>query len=655
MTSPIATGGGGTLFELHVDTFFLALLLVRAMPPILTDCQVERIHLQAGHLGWNTDDLLLIGSRPDGGRRQLAIQIKRQFSISRTEKECKKAFADYWNDFKHNDSFNPENDQLALVTLLGTTALLSDFSNLLRCGRSSTDENDFAQRLKYVSKRARDYSGTIRDIIQDTGEDVTEVDHWRFLRVLNVISYDLATPTAGSEASIKSILASTTDDSDPLKCANETWRELLEVSSLGMPNAASYAREDLPESLRNRHSPIEDYGSIQTLRAHSQTTLDGISTKIANSVTIRRDSLVAGFLQSLDERQIVIVAGPSGSGKSALAKSALNALASDHLVLAFKAEEFSVIHIDQMLQRAQVNINAQRLFSILAGQGRVIILVENVERLLESAVRDAFSDLLKLSRSTPNINIILTCRSYSVDIVRSAFIDQTGLPCDIVTVPPLDDQELDEAIQALPILKAPVGNPKLKELLRSPYFLDIASRMDWSQKIDFPGDEREFRLKCWGDVVRNNAVAGSQLPQRREVAFEDLAIRRARALVPYISIEGIDVEAMDALKKDSLVSSPRETDLLAAPAHDVLEDWAILQWLDGLFYLHHNDAKFISDAIAESPAIRRGYRTWLAEILEIDPSQADSFVLSTLNVAPSWWIPSSNYIFAGRLGEFCVT
>ena len=36
------------------------------------------------------------------------------------------------------------------------------------------------------------------------------------------------------------------------------------------------------------------------------------------------------------------------------------------------------------------------LGAILAGQGRKVLLIESVERLLEASVRDAFTDLLTL-------------------------------------------------------------------------------------------------------------------------------------------------------------------------------------------------------------------------------------------------------------------
>ncbi|UCF79076.1 MAG: hypothetical protein JSW03_02135 [Candidatus Eiseniibacteriota bacterium] len=95
-TSPVSSGGGGTFFEQHVGALFLALLLVRAPLPVLKDCQVEEIDLQAKHLGWRTDDVLVSAVRPDGVRRRLAAQVTRQFTISEKDETCRKTFDDFW-------------------------------------------------------------------------------------------------------------------------------------------------------------------------------------------------------------------------------------------------------------------------------------------------------------------------------------------------------------------------------------------------------------------------------------------------------------------------------------------------------------------------------------------------------------------------------
>ena len=172
-SSPVSTGGDGTFFEQHVDALFIALLLVRAPLPILKDCQVEEVHLQTEHLGWKTDDVMVVAIRPDGVRRRLVVQVKRKFTVSANDDICKKAFGDFWADFKNPD-FNPALDRFALVTLRGTNVLLDGFNSLLDQARAAANATDFTRRLEvdgFISKASRDYAKTIRQIIQKTLED----------------------------------------------------------------------------------------------------------------------------------------------------------------------------------------------------------------------------------------------------------------------------------------------------------------------------------------------------------------------------------------------------------------------------------------------------------------------------------------------------
>jgi hypothetical protein len=99
VSSSASTGGVGTFFEQHVDAFWLAQLLVRAIPPILHDYAVVEVHFQTEHLRWNTDDFLVVGENGLGSRRKLVGQVKRTFTVSATDDECKKAVQDLWKDF----------------------------------------------------------------------------------------------------------------------------------------------------------------------------------------------------------------------------------------------------------------------------------------------------------------------------------------------------------------------------------------------------------------------------------------------------------------------------------------------------------------------------------------------------------------------------
>ncbi len=163
--SPIATGGGGEHFEQHVAAFALGLLLVRATPPILTDTSVVEVHLQTRHLGWRTDDILLVGETGSGSRRQLAVQVKRTFTVSANNDDCRKTIQGMWDDFQAGDRFSSSTDYLAIAILHGTATVLQDFNSLLLCARATTDAADFIRRLSldgYISRRTKKQNEALR-------------------------------------------------------------------------------------------------------------------------------------------------------------------------------------------------------------------------------------------------------------------------------------------------------------------------------------------------------------------------------------------------------------------------------------------------------------------------------------------------------------
>lgn len=632
-TNPVSTGGGGTFFEQHVDALFLALLLVRAPLPILKDCQVEEVHLQAEHLGWKTDDVLVFATRPDGVVRRLAMQVKRQFTISEKNETCKKALGDFWADFRGTE-FDRAKDRFALVTLHGTNALLHKFNSLLDCARASLDGADFMRRMEvdgYLSNSARGYATEVRNILEEAEEAApTDEDFWRFLSVLHVVTFDLNTASGQTEAWVKGLLASSANEGDPLTGAEASWRALLELAGAGMPAATSYVYADLPEELRTRHGPIDTKAAqvIRALSAHSEITLGGIKTTIGTTSEIARDSLMSQVLEALNGNQVVVVSAPAGLGKSVVAKGCLQLLSEELHCLAFRAEEFAVSHIDRTLMQAQVPVPGTELLGILAGQGRKLALVDSVERLLEASVRDAFADLLNLAKKDRNLGLLLTCRNYSLETVSSALLSETGLRFKIVEVPPLTDQELAQAVAVVPQLANALKPESLRRLLRSPYLLDKASQMDWSATEALPTDEREFRRRCWGEVIRLNAAAADGMPQRRERVFEEVALRRARQLRPFVAVGDLDAGALDVLRADSLIVASSEASSMAAPGHDVLEDWAVIQWLGQRWVLHERAAVPLAEDVGGFPAVRRAYRKWLSELLRCETETATDFVLS---------------------------
>jgi hypothetical protein len=359
---------------------------------------------------------------------------------------------------------------------------------------------------------------------------------------------------------IKTLLAHTAREHDAVGAAEASWNALLREVGEGMPEARSFSRNDLPDAVRQRHSSVgaPEERALRALSDHSALILGGIRATIGTDLHLSRGRLVQQVIEKLDSAQVVLVTGAAGSGKSGIAKDAIGILTADHFAFSFRAEEFARPSFDETLQRNQIPASATMLGAFLAGQGRKVMLVESVERLLEASTRDAFTDLLTLVSRDKSWGVILTCRDYSTDLVRTCFLESARVGHAVVTVPLLDDGELQAVGAAYPALARPLANATLRRLLRNPYVLDKALQIPWSEERPLPQSEREFRELFWQEIIRVDHRAAGGMPRRREAAFVQIALRRARALTLYTGCGDLNAEVITGLQRDSLGErSPR--------------------------------------------------------------------------------------------------
>ncbi len=629
VSSPISTGGEGVFFEQHVAAYWLAQLLVRSIPPILTDRGVTEVHFQTEHLGFNTDDFLIVCARAGAPAARLVGQVKRSFTISAADDECKKAIGDFWNDFKKADPFNPEHDRLVLVTLRGTNTLLENFVGLLDCARGAADGEEFQRRLSldgFISKKSIHQCNELCKIVSGLeGTLVTAKDLWPILCVLHVLSLDLHTSTHQTEAHIKTLLALKSTDPDPVASATAAWDTLLVRASEAGPAARSLRRADLPTALVQAYGEVgaNEQRVLTALKNHTEFVLRKILTTIGSAFHLRRAGIVQKVLAAIEAKQVVLITGPAGSGKSVIGKEAVSFLSREFFAFGFRVEEFAVAHIDETLHNSQIPACATELQAILGAQSRKVLVIESVERLLEKPTRDAFSDLMTLAQSDDSLGIVMTCREYSVEQVQASFLRPAGIDHAVIEVPPLDDIELQKIQAVFPSLSVPLANPALREILRNPYFIDKALQIPWDAGRPLPESERDFRAVFWQQIVCADQNPADGMPRLREEALQEVAVRRARALSDYVPATGLNAAAIALLKQDSLVVSPESNALLVATAHDVLEDWAILQWIEEQHLTDETSFKALSSAIGPHPAVRRSYRKWVAELVDRDAPAAD--------------------------------
>lgn len=632
ISSPLSTGGAGTFFERDVDAYWLAQLLLKWIPPILIEATVVEVSFQTEHLGWKTDDVLITCEGAGGIRSKLAGQVKRTFTVSAADEECQKAILDFWQDFKNPGQFSAEHDRFVLIVQRGSNAFLGDFGRFLDCARASRDGADFAHRLAtpgFISKKAVRHAEAIATIVGvHEGRTVDPAELWPFVKVLHLLSLDLDTATRQTEAHLRGVLAYTASEHSGQTVASASWSALQRLAESSMKEARTFSREDLPEDLKRAHGVLGmiENKILKALKDHSEPTLRKIRSTIGPTFHLSRPALVEQVLDQLERSQVVIVSGPAGSGKSAVGKEVLTQLSQEQFAFAFRAEEFAKAHIDETLRAAQVPGNGVALTAVLAAQGRKIILIESMERLLERSTRDAFSDLITRAIEDPDLQLVITCRDYSTEQVRESFLREPGLTQAVVLAPQLEDAELDAIAAGLPQLSRPLSHPPLRSILRNPYFLDKALDIPWPPERPLPESEREFRRYFWRHLVRTEGAPG--LGRRREQVLEEIAIRRARALSEYIPLADLDPAVVASLKADSLIVCPDGQPSLIATAHDVLEDWAILEWFEEQHLAEATSFAELAAAIGTHPAIRRSYRKWVTELLEREPAAADRLFLA---------------------------
>ncbi len=317
VSSPASTGGAGTFFEQQVNAYWLAQLLLRAIPPIILDCTLAEVHFQTEHLGWNTDDFLLTGQRGSGTERKLIGQVKRAVTVSAADEEFSGLIKDFWLDFKNPTLFSPTLDRFALVTLRGTNTLLDNFASLLDSSRATSDAIEFARRLSidgFISAKSARYCNEIRIIVGSVeGRDVATEEIWPFLSVMHVLSLDLATTTRQTEATIKTLLAHTTVEPDPSRVADESWNALLALAADGMPTARRFRLQDLPQALRQRHAPVgtHDIRVLRSLSDHTAPVLGGI-----HSTANRREKMATWLGRKAAEGKLVVSVNRSSDPSS---------------------------------------------------------------------------------------------------------------------------------------------------------------------------------------------------------------------------------------------------------------------------------------------------------------------------------------------------
>jgi hypothetical protein len=254
LSNPFSTGGGGTIFETHVQASFVVLMLSGGFAPCLPPWPIKKIKLQGKYAGYDTDDAIVFVENPDGKKeRKLLCQIKHSISI--TKAKTNRTFGDViqaaWRDFNNTNLFTVGTDLIALITGPLSATDINDVRTILEWARSSDGAADFLTRVNqanFSSKQKREKLIAFQTHLKNAngGNDISDDDFWQFMKSFNLLGYDLDIKAGATLSFLQSLIGQYS-----MKNAEALWAQIINEVQSANQNAGTITVDSISEEIRS--------------------------------------------------------------------------------------------------------------------------------------------------------------------------------------------------------------------------------------------------------------------------------------------------------------------------------------------------------------------------------------------------------------------
>ncbi|MAS91807.1 MAG: hypothetical protein CMO55_01320 [Verrucomicrobiales bacterium] len=249
LSNPFSTGGGGAIFESHVQASFVALMLTRGVCPCFPDLVIEKVKLQGKHAGFETDDFIVFGrSVASSQEKKLLAQIKHRISFTKGDKVFSEVVQAAWSDFNNSKVFTEGSDALALITGPLSATDIHDFRELLEWARSQ-EEKELFQNIKTAKfsseAKRRKLHGLIHQLTgANGGQRPSDNQIWRFMKSFHLLGYDLDVKYSSTVALLQSLIGLASKSE-----VHTVWRAIVSEVQARNVRAGTISLDDLTEEL----------------------------------------------------------------------------------------------------------------------------------------------------------------------------------------------------------------------------------------------------------------------------------------------------------------------------------------------------------------------------------------------------------------------
>ncbi len=614
--STVATGGGGGVFQARVGALYLANMLT-GMPTAfgLHGARVETLRFEARYTGAHTDDIYCQLRDNEGSRLQL-IQCKRGLDATPGNTEFVDGLQGAWRDFlgAEGSPFDRARDVLVLATVAPATPANQAAKRLCELSRSSLNLTDFVQKVesKLFNAQHKRTWNAFKEVSKNTLADkYTDELVFDLLQRLRVDIHDLGTEGSQELSLVQALLTS----GQPGDSGEQVWNGLfsyvfeqgITVGTVTLETWRTTAQVGIQEAV-GRITGQRGLGSIAERfsdRAGLQLSL--ISTKLPNGTHIPRGQCVAQILAGLDERQLVLVTGGPGAGKSAVIAELAPLLRESGPLFFFRADELDEPSLAAVQSLSSMPDAVLSMASLLRS-GTPTVVIDSLEKALEARNPGALEELLALVRQNKRVRLCVTTRSYALNALYSRFLSDFSY--QIVDVPFLTDAQITAAVAGTALEDIAAKDSDVQEVLRAPYYLRLAFNYTAAGAALPQAAGNDLRLCLWTERVAPSKGLPAGLAARRRVAFDEVCYARTERFAQFVEAPN-DAEAIASLVHDAVLAKDA-TDRVA-PAHDVLEDWSLFFRVEREVRGAERDWDALFGKLGSHAGMRRALRTWTAQ------------------------------------------
>jgi len=640
-SNPFSTGGGGVNFETRVQAAFALSLLTKSCVPCLSqNMKGKELKFQNKYDGANTDDFVLVATDKKNSGSKLYAQIKHEITISESvDSMFAEVINSAWKDFK-KPGFSIENDSIALITGPLPKLDVNNTLPILEWAKYSSNATDFIKKSRtkgFTSEAKVKRLNIFRVQLTNAneGNEVTDDELWCFLKTFQLISFDLDAKYSVVANLLCSLIECYSDESPSLVLS-----KLVTCVQEFNQNAGTLTQDNAPKEVKllfESQSKVNFENDFLKLKERGDHIFEGISNTI-NGFHIDRTEQLANISELYGESDFLFVTGSRGVGKSGVVKDFISTKGKDVPVFYLRAEDLDKSHLNDVFTSIGMNSTLGQIegfFSLLKDK---ILVIESLEKVLELNHHNAFVDLLQYIKRQPGWTIIATGRDYAYQQLAFNYLQPSEIQFNSVNIEGLTKEQIEQVCEHIPELKGLITNPSLGELLKVPFFIEIAARAINNGAQFKSGDtEADFRNTVWATVISKESDRKSGMPDKRRTTFINIAKQRAKKMTIGIRASEFDPEVISKLEEDNLIHRDRKTSTIS-PMHDVLEDWALEEYIENEYIENSHDLVKFLLIIGNEPAISRAFRLWLYRRLKFDDA-TNEFVeeILTKDGIESYW------------------